>query len=133
MKGEKKVNSDFDKSPFWNPVKQPMTDNNLCGHCCLATALGITLEEAIKKIGHVKGTKSKDLLKHFSGYEKVFKEAESLSLCVARPAGSKKGNWHWVLSMNGIIYDPNYGCWLKKEAWAIQTEMKITSWNILII
>lgn len=126
----------FEKSLFWNPVKQPMTANHLCGHCCLATALGITLDEAIEKIGHRKGTKTKEITKHFSATQKVYREVKDghpLSLAVARERGVKKGNWHWVLSMSTIIYDPNYGCWLKKEAWEIQTEMRITSWNILII
>lgn len=130
----KKNDVELDKSLFWNPVKQP-TGSKLCGHCCLATALGISLNDAIKKVGHRNGTRSKELTKYFAGSRRKLKEdkdGQPLSLCVAREKGIKKGNFHWVLQMSSIVYDPIYGCWLKKEAWEIQTNMEINVWNILI-
>lgn len=116
---------------WFNPVKQP-ADSKLCGHCCVATVIGKPLKYVIKKIGHENGTTTKELMSFFREYKKHLKEEDSMSICAARPVGKNKGNWHWVVSMGGRVYDPNYGCWLKKEAWELETGLKITSWNTII-
>ncbi len=112
-------------------VKQP-PGSKLCGHCCIATLLSIPLSEVIERIGHKGGTRTKELMKFFRGYKKYHTEQDACSISACRKNGIKKGDWHWVVTMGGRVYDPNLGCWLKKQAWEIETELTITSWNTII-
>lgn len=74
-----------------------------CGQCCLATILGISLEEAIKLVGHNSSTKSKELTKHFKAGKNKRGLPEKNGLCILRFDNSK--NWHWILKLDDNIYD----------------------------
>lgn len=92
-------------------IKQP-TNSKLCGQCCLATILNISLEEAIQLVGHNKGTYYKDLIKHFN-HDKIKRGLPPVkALCLIRPR--EKTNWrgHWILYLgkeDNDCYDPTLG------------------------
>lgn len=97
-------------------VLQPL-GSRLCGQACLAMLLGITLADAVDRIGHRKATKTKELLRVLreEGYEPEgrlkWKKAGppktgTLLLSIRRPPL----NWkHWAVMEDGVIYDPVYG------------------------
>lgn len=86
---------------------------------------GITLPEAIQLIGHQKGTKTREILAHLPAGKRRMGMPDRQALCVARPVHMpSKGNWHWVLYIDGVFYDPNLGK-VNKESY--QEFMKISS------
>jgi len=71
--------------------------------------LNISLESAIKLIGHVKGTTTKELSVHIKLGKKTKKPTHHTALCISRNKTLRTNNWHWVLWMSGHIYDPCLG------------------------
>lgn len=90
----------------------------LCGHCCVAMVAGVTLAQAIGTIGHLKGTKTKEIVKALETLGigvnklKVGKPPKGIVAIVkAWPIGQKKSRgWHWaVIDENGKMLDPGGG------------------------
>jgi hypothetical protein len=91
--------------------------SKLCGHCCLATILDIPLEKAIELIGHERGTRTKELTRHFPHSKTKRGTPKTYSLCISRPGWkARRGDWHWIIYKDGRFYDPERG-WIKEEAY----------------
>lgn len=110
-------------------ILQP-THSSLCGHCCLATILDITLDDAIKLIGHRRGTKSRELIKHFNHQSIIVGKPKYYSLCKVRPTNAKRvGKWYWVLYIESdVIYDPCIGILLDYNSWRLAYQLEISSY-----
>lgn len=98
-------------------VLQPK-GSSLCGQCCIAMLLNISLEEAIKLVGHNGISSNEDLLKCFDQFIKdrnfygsVYKLDKSISigfiyLCKHKnPKNSSQQ--HWTIFNRGVIMDPS--------------------------
>lgn len=104
------------------------TNSNLCGHCCLAALLNISLSKAIELIGHQRGTITKELTKHLLASKTILGKPTTKSLCIVRPIGMAcKGNWHWVVWVANRIYDPCIGKLIHEKDWERITNLKISS------
>ena len=110
-------------------IKQPR-NSKLCGHCCIATVLGISLEEAITLIGHTKGTKTKELITHVSCTKRIGTPIYSTyAICILRLAYRKNGNWHWIVQFpGGLIYDPCLDGLRNRDEYLTEFGFKITSY-----
>lgn len=98
-----------------------------CGQCCIATIRNISLEEAIKLIGHDKSTKSKELTKLFnSGSIKRGLPKEN-GLCMLKHPEWKR-NFHWILKIGDRIYDPLVGGMMNLDRYfKMKKDFKVTS------
>ena len=100
-------------------IKQPTSTT--CGQCCIAMLLGISLEEAIKSVGHDGISSDEDMLKlifqkYTTAHHFLFKSGPPPKDIVAlvkhkEPGGVRE---HWTVSYYGEILDP--AC-LKKKLW----------------
>lgn len=108
-------------------ITQP-PKSKLCGHCCLATILNISLQESIDIIGHENGTKSKELSAHLNLSSNRRGIPNVYSLYISRPIDKKSGNWHWVLFNNDMIYDPIIGYYISIEDFTEITGLHISSY-----
>ena len=95
-------------------IRQP-AGSRICGQACLAMLAGIALEEAVRVVGHRRGTKTREIL---AALDKLgVPHAPRLrpirggqvikvpSLLVVR-FGQRRGSWHWVV-LNGVdMLDP---------------------------
>jgi hypothetical protein len=112
-------------------IQQP-AGSLLCGQTCVAIAAGVTLDDAIKTVGHDHATRRGELVRAF---KKFGIEAKGTRLqllkrtngrgdplkapehCLLHVLFHKKGepfHGHWVLRWNGVIHDPcmaNASCW----------------------
>ena len=90
-------------------VKQGPLDTG-CGQACVASLLGISLKEAVRRVGHPRATSTKDLVSALGvtgNLKKVRKitEPEQLpALCIVRCRG--KGMNHWVVKDGSVVMDP---------------------------
>lgn len=107
-------------------VKQP-ENSKLCGHCCLAVILNISLEESVKLIGHSRGTQSKELTDHFNSSKNKRGYPNCYSLCIARPSNKIK-DWHWIIYKDRLIYDPILGRWVDEESFFNEVDLIISSY-----
>lgn len=109
-------------------IKQP-EKSSLCGHCCLAAILNISLEESIKLIGHKHGTTTKELIKYFySDSVKLQRTLSNYALC--RVHFGKRKNTHWIIYNDGNVYDPLLGEYMSYSKWIsefLDYEPRITS------
>jgi len=97
--------------------------SSLCGQCCVAMLLDISLEEAIKLVGHDGVSSTEDLLKCFDPlpysraikdcifYGNLYKLDRSISsryiyLCKHRNPKNLKQK-HWTVFNQGAIMDPS--------------------------
>lgn len=110
-------------------IQQP-EDSFVCGQSCVAMILGITLSEAVHKIGHEKGTWAKELI---SVLKKSFKEARLRRIrnikknklpdkAIIKVAWRKnlcttKVQAHWVLKYKNKIHDPAFPTELGWRKW----------------
>lgn len=106
-----------------NLVYQPHP-SSLCGQCCVATAAGVSLEEAIKVFGKSSSTSVADLiaaLEHF-GFSIPQRRRQRISKNIALPKRCiVTQGWpvnrgtntyykiHWRLHWDGHTYDPIAG------------------------
>lgn len=110
-------------------IQQP-EDSLLCGQTCVAMILGITLSEAVHKIGHKKGTWAKELInvlkKKFKKNirSKRIKNAKKNKLpdtaiikVIWRPNMLLKAKGHWVLKYKNKIHDPAFSTELGWRKW----------------
>jgi hypothetical protein len=97
-------------------IHQP-PGSSLCGHCCVAMVLGITLEETIKRIGYVRGTKAKELalVLRIGGVacksrriRYTPRKALPKRALLALSRRSNRRKFHWVLLWDGWVYDPEF-------------------------
>lgn len=106
-------------------IKQP-DKSKVCGQCCLATILGITLEEAVKLVGHSRGTYTKELTKHFEASPLKRGKPDAVNgLCKVHFKTAK--NTHWVIYIGGLVYEPAYGGMIPFNEWAEFDGARITS------
>jgi len=96
-------------------VPQPK-DSKLCGQACLAMLCGITLDQAIKEIGHKHGTRTAELVRVLRRYgwkigyhgrlrkisiKSVFPKATIFKMrCIYNHES------HWIVVVDGKIFDP---------------------------
>ena len=92
-------------------IRQPK-DSNLCGQACVAMILDITLEDAIKRVGKKGKTRTKDIV---GAVGEVAQEARLVPVR-QRPTLPKraltkvtwtKGQSHWVVFWDGMVFDPS--------------------------
>lgn len=90
-------------------IQQP-EDSKLCGHSCVAMALGVSLAEAIKLIGHKKGVHNHEVVRALGSRADAKKFVLPKTIadpCIIRVKGSKHRH-HLVLYQNQMVYDPAY-------------------------
>lgn len=109
---------DFGETPHQDifMIKQP-DKSNLCGQCCLGTILDITLEEAIKLVGHKHATRTKELIKHFKTNKKDLTKKAIFNYSLCRVHFGKEKFTHWIIYKNGQIYDPCIGYYVTHDEW----------------
>jgi hypothetical protein len=98
-------------------IKQP-TNSSVCGQCCLGTILGLSLDQAIKLVGHNRGTRlKKDLYPHIQAISDRLTKGFPVNYSLCKVHYAKVKATHWVLYRNHKIYDPNIGGWVPSEIW----------------
>lgn len=92
-------------------IEQPLP-SSLCGQVAVAVIAGITLEEAIERVGHRKSTQTNALVHVLRGLgficpdrARAMKTPPPLGLAIMRPKHRRGGNWHWVVVEDGRIID----------------------------
>lgn len=89
--------------------------SKLCGHTCVAMAIGKPLTEVVEILGRIGGTTTKDLVRMFRvfGFQckdrlTRFNKIEQLPVrALVKMSYGRNQNWHWVLWWDGDIYDPS--------------------------
>ena len=102
-------------------IKQPER-SSLCGHCCLATILNISLAKAIELVGHSRATKPSELYKHFDHTSRRMKCIDNYeiplgyNLVKIKVVDIKRAKkfYHWSILFSSsqtppLIYEPNMG------------------------
>lgn len=81
-------------------------NTNLCGQCCIASFLDISLKRAIRKIKKKGRTTTRDLCKALKIKNGRLKPSAPTQTCLisVKEKGSK--NWHWILKNETTIMDP---------------------------
>lgn len=111
-------------------------NSNLCGQTCVAMAAGVSLDRAIEAIGHksISGTNTRDLVR---GLRALGLPCADRCRVLGRlkpvlprrgmlVVGTKKYG-HWMLTWDGVIYDPG-GMWPDGYAgWKISSYLEIYS------
>ncbi len=88
--------------------------SSLCGQCCVAMLMDISLEEAIKLVGHSGVSSNEDILsvletKYPGIYSRQYfgsKFKDGIYLCKHRNPKNIKQE-HWTISNSGVIMDPS--------------------------
>ena len=99
-------------------IRQP-DDTMVCGQCCLAMLLGISLREIKKTIGHSRGTQTREIVTALNRYG-VINSGKLLRICKKRNLpeiaivkvkikGWHVNGWHWILKHGAQHYDPYIG------------------------
>lgn len=88
--------------------------SSLCGQCCVAMLMDISLEEAIKLVGHNGITSDRDLLTvletKYPGIadRKFFGSKLENSICLCKHKNPNNSNMeHWTIYNSGVIMDPS--------------------------
>lgn len=90
-------------------IQQP-EGSSLCGHACVAMALGIELAEAVKLIGHKKGVHNHEVIRalgHRAATRRSCPPTKLADPCIIRVKGNKHRH-HLVLYQDEMVYDPAY-------------------------
>jgi hypothetical protein len=87
-------------------LQQP-EGSNLCAHCCVAMALGLTLDEAIARVGHKHGTRNHELVRALGTIGKFQPGRHFTDPSIVRVKGEKSRR-HVALVAGGKVYDPAY-------------------------
>lgn len=92
-------------------IQQPV-GSKLCGHSCLAMALGISLEEACSRIGHRRAVRTRELVRALGGAAKGKRLTPLRSRTPPDPSILRmvwpNRHGHLVLLAGGKVYDPLY-------------------------
>lgn len=99
-------------------IQQP-EGSSLCGHCCVAMALGIELDEAIKRIGHRRGVRNYEVVKALGracrstaseplrrGMETTVRPPAPSVIRVKELAGRGRRHHVVLFALDGKVYDP---------------------------
>jgi hypothetical protein len=107
-------------------TKQPR-NSRLCGQSVVAMALGITLGEACRLVGHTHATRTRELLAALGKLctdgrlvEVVRRPIPDFAILKVVPIGQLKdghGPWHWVLRRGADVYDPELSTPVSLEGW----------------
>lgn len=97
-------------------IKQP-ENSKLCGQCCLATILNISLDESIKLFGHTHATRTKEFLPYLKTKETQLTKNKIFDYSLCRVHFGKEKFTHWIIYKNGKIYDPCIGYYVSPNKW----------------
>jgi hypothetical protein len=96
-------------------IRQP-ENSSLCGQACVATIVGVSLEESIAVFGTKGGTRTKQVIaalrklgiKCGDGLVSL-KKSQKPPLCIVKQHFDDCKHTHWVVYNNGLYYDPDVG------------------------
>lgn len=95
-------------------IRQP-EGSSLCGQACVAMAAGVSLDRAIKVVGHEGGTTTAEVREALRDLgvgcaDKLRRISRQRphppKRAVLAVKGIRNWRWHWVLTWDGEIYDP---------------------------
>lgn len=102
-------------------VAQPQ-GSSLCGQCCVAMAAGVSLTRAKEIIGHDSGTTTREVITALRALglncaDRMVRPSRQRPNLPARailaihrpknPDEKRLAKWHWMLTWDGVIYDPD--------------------------
>ena len=90
-----------------------------CGQACVACLLGISLEEAVTRVGHRRGTKTKEIVKALgvTGRLVQTRHRQPTELCLLKVSFPETRNWHWVVKDGDTVMDPAFLYRLDYPVW----------------
>jgi hypothetical protein len=90
--------------------------SNYCGQACVATVLGVTLEDAIDLVGKRGYTNTRHMREALAkkgfvlGPRQTLKDKKPLRMYMARVRWKGRKHSHWVvLTEEGRVFDPSFG------------------------
>lgn len=90
-------------------IEQP-TESHLCGQACVAMCLGITLDEAIERIGHNRSTRTREIVTALGAVAAerrlVARRAEPEDALLKVTWAGRPRRSHWVIRRGCTIHDP---------------------------
>jgi hypothetical protein len=114
-------------------IQQP-EGSSLCGHSCIAMALGLTLDQAVELIGHKRGVRNHEVIRALGSRALTRKSVSPNRLtdpCLIRIKGPT-ARWHLVLYQDQKVYDPAYSVPAPTLAeW--EQFLKQTGWRIVSV
>lgn len=114
-------------------VQQPI-GSSLCGHSCVAMALGMSLDEAIGLVGHRRGMRNHELVKALGGAALFQRSVRAVGPpfdpSVMRVKGPRS-RWHLVLYRGGAVYDPGLSFPIPSLAMWEDLMVKQRGWRIV--
>lgn len=115
-------------------VRQP-EGTSLCGQACVAMAAGVSLDRAIRVVGHSKprGTHTWEVVKALRNLgvscsdrcrriSRNRPEYPSKAILVVRQNGNRL--YHWVYYEEGVFYDPE-DRWPRYDGWRVTSFLEI--------
>ncbi len=115
-------------------VRQP-EGSSLCGQACVAMAAGVSLDRAIKMVGHSKGggTHTWEIVKALRKLglrcsdrcrriSRNRPEYPPKAILVVRKNG--RGLYHWVYCEDGVVYDPEEK-WPRYDGWRVTSFLEV--------
>lgn len=123
-------------SGFWHifvKMEIVLQDHNskVCGQCCIAMILGITLDKAIKLVGHEKATTALELSKALC-VKKIFirisknRTIPERAILFVGNIGNRRHR-HWVVIENQKIYCPTFGIFDSLASYLTFSKQRATS------
>lgn len=96
---------------------QQLEDSKLCGQACIASVLGISLDEACERVGHRRGTKAKEiaLVLGLGAARRVRGPVKVPNILSVR--WGIKRDWHWVLFKGDVVMDPRLPYKVDYDVW----------------
>jgi len=84
----------------------------ICGQIALAVITGLSVEQAIRQVGHEHGTTTRVLARHLRafGYEcgdrcRRRARSEMPDLALAQLHSPNWRGWHWIVVDDGVVFD----------------------------
>lgn len=122
-------------------IRQP-EGSALCGQACVAMVAGVSLERAIGVVGHQRGTHTRDIvrglrclkvvssgkLRRISRARPVIPNRAIVAIVyyAMRPDGTRGQRYaHWLLSWDGVIYDPGEAWPERYVGWTMTSYLEI--------
>lgn len=115
-------------------IQQP-EGSSLCGHSCIAMALGLTLDQAIELIGHRKGVRNHEVIRALGPRALTSKSVPPKRLaapCLIRIKGPTARWHHLVFYHDQKVYDPAYSVPAPTFAEWLQF-LQLTGWRIVSV
>lgn len=101
-------------------VPQP-SGSKVCGQACIAMVLGISLDDAVKLVGHARATRTKEISAALGQLGPLVRLSRKHSLpdrCIMKVRIPNQSNWHWVLKDGSMVFDPSRGHAMSWVSWA---------------